>query len=324
MRVHRVDKTSRRIRADRAACCSYRTWRSVGALLISAAALCAARPTTSFLRDRRSSSSVSPGSCNTSTTRSASADGSYASTAFVSSSTSAWSAYFQRHSWQVRDAAMVWRSRDGPYNSRCRILAGGALPATPLVRWSPVFTRPASLQTVHGVRLNSSAVVSEGNCVREEGEVQSVEGENVGVILTAAGGRPHTPASRSRISAANKGNTPWNKGVSHSTETRRKIAEGARKAALRRKIALAAEMVSFMVLLLLMLDILTAQALLRHWYSALCIDQHFWSAQLQVQQDQYILYFHCTVCLLLSSACRAYLHCRISGHNGRAICWMAG
>lgn len=72
---------------------------------------------------------------------------------------------------------------------------------------------------------------------------QSVEGEEATVIFTAAGGRPHTTRSRARISKANKGKEPWNKGVQHSEETRRKIAEGARNAALRRKEATAQSLV---------------------------------------------------------------------------------
>lgn len=60
---------------------------------------------------------------------------------------------------------------------------------------------------------------------------------------TPNGGHCHTPESRGKISAANKGKTPWNKGGNHSEETRRKIAEGAREAARRRKLAMATAMV---------------------------------------------------------------------------------
>jgi len=48
-------------------------------------------------------------------------------------------------------------------------------------------------------------------------------------------GRPHTDASRAKISAANKGKVPWNKGTSHNEATREKIRRGV-KAAQRRKI----------------------------------------------------------------------------------------
>lgn len=73
---------------------------------------------------------------------------------------------------------------------------------------------------------------------------QSVEGREATVILTTAGGRPHTASSKAKISAANKGKVPWNKGGSHSEETRRKIAEGARRNALKRKEATAQSLVS--------------------------------------------------------------------------------
>lgn len=63
----------------------------------------------------------------------------------------------------------------------------------------------------------------------------SIEGKEATVIITEAGGRPHTVASKAKISAANKGKKPWNVGVGHSEETRRKIAEGARNAAKRRR-----------------------------------------------------------------------------------------
>ncbi|CAN0045895.1 unnamed protein product [Scytosiphon promiscuus] len=66
-------------------------------------------------------------------------------------------------------------------------------------------------------------------------ESASVEGKEATVIITEAGGRPHTVASRAKISAANKGKKPWNVGVGHSEETRRKIAEGARNAAKKRR-----------------------------------------------------------------------------------------
>lgn len=73
--------------------------------------------------------------------------------------------------------------------------------------------------------------------------LQSVEGKESTVTITEAGGRPHTATSRARISAANKGKEPWNKGGRHSEETRRKIAEGARNAARKRKEATALSLV---------------------------------------------------------------------------------
>lgn len=46
---------------------------------------------------------------------------------------------------------------------------------------------------------------------------------------TEAGGYTHTNASRAKISAANKGKVPWNKGKGRSEEVKRKIAEGVRR-----------------------------------------------------------------------------------------------
>eukprot|EP00559_Dactyliosolen_fragilissimus_P004205 CAMPEP_0184865662 /NCGR_PEP_ID=MMETSP0580-20130426/18782_1 /TAXON_ID=1118495 /ORGANISM="Dactyliosolen fragilissimus" /LENGTH=510 /DNA_ID=CAMNT_0027364949 /DNA_START=586 /DNA_END=2115 /DNA_ORIENTATION=- len=48
-------------------------------------------------------------------------------------------------------------------------------------------------------------------------------------IATDAGGYTHTSASRAKISAANKGKTPWNKGKARSEETKARIAEGVRR-----------------------------------------------------------------------------------------------
>jgi len=52
-------------------------------------------------------------------------------------------------------------------------------------------------------------------------------------------GRLHSAESKAKISAANKGKAPWNVGKHHSEETKRKIAEGARRAALARAAAVA-------------------------------------------------------------------------------------
>jgi hypothetical protein len=45
---------------------------------------------------------------------------------------------------------------------------------------------------------------------------------------TAKGGYAHTWKSRARISKANKGNTPWNKGKNRSEGVKAKIAAGVR------------------------------------------------------------------------------------------------
>lgn len=62
-----------------------------------------------------------------------------------------------------------------------------------------------------------------------EGDMPSTPGRP-----KTAGGRLHTEESRAKISAANKGRVPWNVGKQHSEETRRRIAEGTRKAMQRK------------------------------------------------------------------------------------------
>lgn len=54
-------------------------------------------------------------------------------------------------------------------------------------------------------------------------------------IIIKTEGRLHSDESKAKISAANKGKTPWNAGVKHSEETKRKIAEKTREASLRKK-----------------------------------------------------------------------------------------
>lgn len=46
---------------------------------------------------------------------------------------------------------------------------------------------------------------------------------------TEAGGYTHTIASKAKISAANKGKVPWNKGMHRSDEVKARIAEGVRR-----------------------------------------------------------------------------------------------
>lgn len=48
-------------------------------------------------------------------------------------------------------------------------------------------------------------------------------------LPTSAGGYCHTKASKAKISAANKGKTPWNKGKGRSEEVKRRIADGVRR-----------------------------------------------------------------------------------------------
>lgn len=59
-------------------------------------------------------------------------------------------------------------------------------------------------------------------------ERQSVTHNNEHPIPTINGGYLHTTSTRKKISEANKGNTPWNKGTPRSEAVRAKISEGVR------------------------------------------------------------------------------------------------
>lgn len=75
----------------------------------------------------------------------------------------------------------------------------------------------------------TAAVTLEQMVAETEGDMPSTPGRP-----KTAGGRLHTEESRAKISAANKGRVPWNVGKQHSEETRRRIAEGTRKAMQRK------------------------------------------------------------------------------------------
>lgn len=65
---------------------------------------------------------------------------------------------------------------------------------------------------------------------------------NLKQYLNLSSGHPHTVESKAKISAANKGKTPWNVGKRHSEETRQKIIEKTREAIINRKRNLAESM----------------------------------------------------------------------------------
>ena len=91
--------------------------------------------------------------------------------------------------------------------------------------WLP--PQPRQLLVLHPARVPVAP-----RCQQVATLLETDEGESG--TLTAAGGRLHTPESRAKISAANKGRTPWNAGRKHSEETRQRIAEATRKAMQRR------------------------------------------------------------------------------------------
>lgn len=64
--------------------------------------------------------------------------------------------------------------------------------------------------------------------VKESMRLQNNEQQDV-PLPTANGGFSHTSSSKAKISAANKGKTPWNKGKGRSEEVKARIAAGVRK-----------------------------------------------------------------------------------------------
>lgn len=71
-------------------------------------------------------------------------------------------------------------------------------------------------------------------------------GENAAIgvdvpVPTANGGYAHTSSSKAKISAANRGKVPWNKGTPRSHEVRARIAEGVRRRNRERFLVLLAE-----------------------------------------------------------------------------------
>jgi hypothetical protein len=64
----------------------------------------------------------------------------------------------------------------------------------------------------------------------------SIHGSRQSALPLSIGqGRPHTAESRAKISAANKGKLPWNKGRGHSEETKARIREATTVAMRKRR-----------------------------------------------------------------------------------------
>mmetsp|Transcript_21756 Transcript_21756/g.45765 ORF Transcript_21756/g.45765 Transcript_21756/m.45765 type:complete len:684 (-) Transcript_21756:103-2154(-) len=82
-----------------------------------------------------------------------------------------------------------------------------------------------------GVSFSSVNQTINGSGLKHEEVNNSMDtGNAMDVPLpTVNGGYTHTSASRAKISAANKGKTPWNKGKGRSEEVRKRIAEGVRR-----------------------------------------------------------------------------------------------
>jgi len=113
-----------------------------------------------------------------------------------------------------------------------------------------VRTNPIQMRRLH-VRQSAAKTVLQAKTDTAEEKlggfsVSSFVPVNNKAALVAEGGqaprraRAHTKESRAKISAANKGKRPWNAGIQHSEETKRKISERTRSAILKKKIAAAA------------------------------------------------------------------------------------
>ncbi len=83
----------------------------------------------------------------------------------------------------------------------------------------------------NGVSLSSVKQTINGIGIKHKEVNNGVDtGHGIDVpIPTVNGGYTHTSASRAKISAANKGKTPWNKGKGRSEEVKKRIAEGVRR-----------------------------------------------------------------------------------------------
>lgn len=80
----------------------------------------------------------------------------------------------------------------------------------------------------HPLQLQQHKLYATTNSKDEETTSDATENDDI-PRPTEAGGYTHTSASKAKISAANKGKTPWNKGKSRSEEVKQRIAEGVRR-----------------------------------------------------------------------------------------------
>lgn len=92
---------------------------------------------------------------------------------------------------------------------------------------SEAFQAPMAVTRLTPTRL-ASTMLKEGDYSAMELEINDDDGNDV-PTLTLRGGYTHTSSSKAKISAANKGKVPWNKGTPRSDEVRARIAEGVRK-----------------------------------------------------------------------------------------------
>jgi len=104
---------------------------------------------------------------------------------------------------------------------------------------SEAFQAPMAVTRLSLTRL-ASTIVKEGDYSAIELEEINDDDNDV-PTLTLRGGYTHTSSSKAKISAANKGKVPWNKGTPRSDEVRARIAEGVRKRNRERFLSMLAE-----------------------------------------------------------------------------------
>lgn len=86
----------------------------------------------------------------------------------------------------------------------------------------------------------ASTILKEGGYSAMELEINDDDDNDV-PTLTLRGGYTHTSSSKAKISAANKGKVPWNKGTPRSDEVRARISDGVRKRNRERFLVMLAE-----------------------------------------------------------------------------------
>uniref|UniRef100_A0A6U6K8I3 Nuclease associated modular domain-containing protein n=1 Tax=Odontella aurita TaxID=265563 RepID=A0A6U6K8I3_9STRA len=139
----------------------------------------------------------------------------------------------------IKEAQAVGSANEGATLANGDFSASSA-PA-PLTVLNGDITASTSLDSdavVNGVATNTNGAVA--NVPKTEADFSE---DMADVPLpTEAGGYSHTKASKAKISAANKGKVPWNKGKGRSEEVKRRIAEGVRKRNRERFLAKLADM----------------------------------------------------------------------------------
>ncbi|KAL7512516.1 hypothetical protein ACHAXN_009481 [Cyclotella atomus] len=108
---------------------------------------------------------------------------------------------------------------------------GSSSPVNGLVNDQSTTSLTAKVTATNGKSINGETKHDESNLPTTNIlELNTTDESKPDVPMpTEAGGFTHTSASKAKISAANKGKTPWNKGKARSEEVKARIAEGVRR-----------------------------------------------------------------------------------------------